>query len=874
MSLSAHEIRELFLSFFERKGHTRVKSASLVPESDPTLLFVNAGMVPFKNVFLGLEKRPYRRAVSCQKCLRVSGKHNDLEQVGYTSRHHTFFEMLGNFSFGDYFKEIAIELAWEFVTEHLGLPPERIYVSVFEKDEEAYRIWSEVIGLPGERIWRLGEEDNFWQMGDTGPCGPSSELYVDRGEEYEGEERYLEIWNLVFMQYNRDEKGNLTPLPNPSIDTGMGLERIASVLQNTRTNYEIDIIYPLIEFGESVSGVKYGASPAGDVALRVIADHLRALTFTISDGVLPSNEGRGYVLRRILRRALRFGYKIGVTDPFLFRGVDLVVDLMKEPYPELEMSREFVRGVVRGEEERFIRTLRTGLQEIEGMIERALEEGRRTLTGEEVFKAYDTYGFPLDLIDEIARERGLSIDMEGFRREMEIQRERARKHFRVETRRVKPVYRKLSEEGAVSRFVGYDHYETETEVIALLKGEERVEELKEGEEGEVLLSETPFYPEGGGQVGDTGIVESDRALFRVEDTRRPVEGVIVHTGRVLKGTLRKGDRVFARIDRDRREDIMRNHTATHLLHAALRSVLGEHVRQAGSLVADRHLRFDFTHFSALSREEIGQIESLVNEKIRENLEVKVEETDYQSAIRSGAVAIFEEKYGERVRVISAGEFSRELCGGTHVRRTGDIGYFKVLSETSVGAGLRRITAQTGRWAVETALREHFLLEDASALLNAKGEEIPEKINALREELKEKDREIARLRQELLRHTMETAVRSERIGEFTLFWGRFRDVSPEELRNMADMLRQRTGRDVVLLVSEKDRKLSTVVAVSKDISDRVRANEVIREIGRALKGGGGGRADMAQGGGSKPEGFEEAVRILKETLSALSGSLSG
>jgi len=503
MSLSAHEIRELFLSFFERKGHTRVKSASLVPESDPTLLFVNAGMVPFKNVFLGLEKRPYRRAVSCQKCLRVSGKHNDLEQVGYTSRHHTFFEMLGNFSFGDYFKEIAIELAWEFVTEHLGLPPERIYVSVFEKDEEAYRIWSEVIGLPGERIWRLGEEDNFWQMGDTGPCGPSSELYVDRGEEYEGEERYLEIWNLVFMQYSRDEKGNLTPLPNPSIDTGMGLERIASVLQNTRTNYEIDIIYPLIEFGESVSGVKYGASPAGDVALRVIADHLRALTFTISDGVLPSNEGRGYVLRRILRRALRFGYKIGVTDPFLFRGVDLVVDLMKEPYPELEMSREFVRGVVRGEEERFIRTLRTGLQEIEGMIERALEEGRRTLTGEEVFKAYDTYGFPLDLIDEIARERGLSIDMEGFRREMEIQRERARKHFRVETRRVKPVYRELSEEGAVSRFVGYDHYETETEVIALLKGEERVEELKEGEEGEVLLSETPFYPEGGGQVGDT-----------------------------------------------------------------------------------------------------------------------------------------------------------------------------------------------------------------------------------------------------------------------------------------------------------------------------------------------------------------------------------
>ena len=874
MSLGTNEIRELFLSFFERKGHTRVKSASLVPESDPTLLFVNAGMVPFKNVFLGLEKRPYTRAVSCQKCLRVSGKHNDLEQVGYTSRHHTFFEMLGNFSFGDYFKEEAIEYAWEFVTEVLRLPPEKLYVSVYEEDEEAFRIWSEGIGFPAQRIWRLGKEDNFWQMGDTGPCGPSSELYVDRGEEYEGEERYLEIWNLVFMQFNRDEKGRLTPLPSPNIDTGMGLERIASVLQNTKTNYEIDVIYPLVRFGEEISGVSYGRSFEGDVALRVIADHLRALTFAISDGVIPSNEGRGYVIRRILRRALRFGYKLGVEDPFLYRGIDVVVDLMRDPYPELEISREFVRGVVRGEEERFIRTLRTGLQEIEEMISRAKEEGRSILTGEEVFRAYDTFGFPLDLVEEIAREKGLGIDMEGFQREMEAQRERARRHFKIEARKVKPVYTKLKEEGRRSLFVGYTRYDCETQVIALVKGEEQVGELGEGEEGEVLLRETPFYPEGGGQVGDTGVVETDRALFRVEDTLSPVEGIIVHRGRVLKGKLSVGDQVVARIDRERREDIMRNHTATHLLHAALRNVLGEHVRQAGSLVADEYLRFDFTHFSALSREELAEVERLVNEKIRENLEVRVEETDYQTAIRSGAVAIFEEKYGEKVRVISAGDFSRELCGGTHVRRTGDIGYFKITSESSVGAGMRRITARTGRWAVDYSLREHFLLEDAGALLNAKAEEVPDKIAALREELKEKEREIARLRQELLKHSVETLVRSEPAGDFTLFWGMFRDVSPEDLRNIADLLRRRTGRDVVFLVSERNGKLSTVVAVSREITDRVRADEIIRKVSKALGGGGGGRPDMAQGGGTDPSGFEEAVRLLREILTARSGSLSG
>ncbi|MFZ8860891.1 MAG: alanine--tRNA ligase, partial [Thermocrinis sp.] len=628
--MSGNEIRELFLSFFESKGHTRVKSASLVPESDPTLLFTNAGMVPFKNVFLGLEKRPYKRAVSCQKCLRVSGKHNDLESVGYTSRHHTFFEMLGNFSFGDYFKREAILYAWEFVTEYLKLPKERLYVSVFRDDEEAYRIWNEEVGLPSERIWRLGEEDNFWQMGDTGPCGPSSEIYVDRGEEY-GEERFLEIWNLVFMQYNRDERGNLTPLPNPNIDTGMGLERIASVLQGTKTNFEIDLIKPLIDFGQEISGKTYGENFEDTVAMRVIADHLRAITFAISDGVLPSNTARGYVIRRILRRALRFGYKLGIREPFLYRGVDVVVEVMKDAYPELLQTRAFIKGVVKAEEERFLHTFKNSMPVVEEFINTALEEGRSFLKGEEVFKLYDTYGFPLDLLEEIAKEKGLNLDMEGFEKEMEIQRERARKNFKIQTKEVQPIYQHLKNIGRTSIFVGYEQYVSQSKVIALLKKGELVSELKEGEEGEVFLDITPFYAERGGQIGDTGTIESVDGLFVVDDTQSPVDGVISHKGKVVKGTLKVGDQVIASIDRERREDIKRNHTATHLLHSALRLVLGEHVRQAGSLVADKYLRFDFTHFQALSVDELKRVEELVNEQIRKNEPVIVEEKDYREA---------------------------------------------------------------------------------------------------------------------------------------------------------------------------------------------------------------------------------------------------
>jgi len=868
MAYSTNEVRELFLDFFEKKGHTRVKSAPLVPENDPTLLFVNAGMVPFKNVFLGLEKRPYKRATSCQKCLRVSGKHNDLEQVGYTSRHHTFFEMLGNFSFGDYFKREAIAYAWEFVTEVLKLPKEKLFVSVYKEDEEAFRIWREEVGLPEERIWRLGEEDNFWQMGETGPCGPSSEIYYDRGEEFRGEERYLEIWNLVFMQFNRDPSGKLTPLPSPNIDTGMGLERIASVLQGTKTNYEIDVIRPLLAFGEELSGRRYGESFETDVALRVVADHLRAVTFAVSDGVIPSNEGRGYVVRRILRRAMRFGYKLGIEEPFLYKGVDLVVELMKEPYPELELSKEFVKGIVKGEEERFVRTLKAGMEYIKEVIEKALKEGRRTLTGKEVFTAYDTFGFPVDLVEEIARERGLAIDLKGFECELEEQRERARKHFKVEAKELKPVYGRLKERGLTSRFVGYDRTENETRLLALIKGEEEREELKEGEEGELVLEETPFYPEGGGQVGDTGIVETDKALFKVEDTQRPTEGLIVHKGKVIKGTFRKGEVVHARVDKERREDVTRNHTATHLLHASLRNLLGEHVRQAGSLVADKYLRFDFTHFAPLSEEELRRIEELVNEKIRENLPVEFTVMPYEEAIKSGAVAIFEEKYGDRVRVVSCGEFSKELCGGTHVSATGDIGYFRIVSESSVGAGVRRIVAQTGRWAVREAFKEKSLLRRSASLLGVKEEELPQKLEELKEELKEKERELQRLRLRLLKEKARSAVKKERAGEFNLYYALFEEVSPEELRELADDIRQKDGEAVVFLASRKGDRLSFVMALSKKLTSRLKAGELVREVGKLIKGGGGGRDDLVQGGGKAPENFGEAVKLLKEVLSGV------
>ncbi len=863
--MSGNEIRELFLRFFESKGHTRVKSASLIPESDPTLLFTNAGMVPFKNVFLGLEKRPYSRAVSCQKCLRVSGKHNDLESVGYTSRHHTFFEMLGNFSFGDYFKREAILFAWEFVTEWLKIPKEKLYVSVYREDEEAYRIWNEEVGLPSDRIWKLGEEDNFWQMGDTGPCGPCSEIYVDRGEQA-GEERFLEVWNLVFMQYNRDQKGNLTPLPNPSIDTGMGLERIASFLQGTKTNFEIDLIRPIISFGEEISGKAYGENYEHTVALRVIADHLRALTFAISDGAFPSNTGRGYVIRRILRRALRFAYKLGIVEPFLHKGVDVVVDVMKSAYPELVQTKGFVKGVIKVEEERFLHTFKNAMPLVEEFINRALEEGRNFLKGEEVFKLYDTYGFPLDLLEEIAKENSLSLDMEGFEQEMAVQRERARQSFKIETKEVKPIYQHLKNIGKVSTFVGYETITSQSRIIAIVKDGELVSELKEGESGEIFLDITPFYAERGGQVGDTGSIESSKGTFVVEDTQSPVEGVISHIGKLIKGTLAVGDQVLAVVEGERREDIKKNHTATHLLHSALRLVLGDHVRQAGSLVGDKYLRFDFTHFQPLTLEEIKKVEELVNEQIRKDEPVVVEEKEYREAIREGAIAIFEEKYGDRVRVLSVGDFSKELCGGTHVSRTGEIGYFKIVSESSIGAGLRRILAKTGRWAVEESFRDSQTLGQIAQSLGVAKEDVPDAIERMKEKVKELEREIQKLKFELAKMQAKDRIKEEHIGSYTLFYGMLDNVDGEFLRELSDQLRHNRQGVLVFLASRKEGKLSTVIALSKDMVGKFSAKELIKEVGKVLGGGGGGREDIAQGGGAKPENFEDTVKLLKEKLS--------
>ncbi|MEZ0361821.1 MAG: alanine--tRNA ligase [Hydrogenobacter sp.] len=862
---STDEIRELFLSFFEQKGHTRVRSASLVPESDPTLLFVNAGMVPFKNVFLGIERRPYTRAVSCQKCLRVSGKHNDLESVGYTSRHHTFFEMLGNFSFGDYFKKEAIEYAWEFVTQRLKLPCEKLYITVFKDDEEAYSIWRDHIGIPEERIWKMGEEDNFWQMGETGPCGPSSEIHYDRGEGLEGGERYLEIWNLVFMQYSKNPDGTLTPLPKPNIDTGMGLERIASVLQGTKTNYEIDIIRPLITFGEELSGKAYGESFETDVALRVIADHLRAVTFAVSDGVLLSNVGRGYVIRRILRRALRYAYKLGIKEPFLYRGVDLVVRLMKKAYPELENSASFVKGILKAEEERFLNTFQNALPFVEEVLQEALREGRKFISGSQVFTLYDTYGFPLDMLEDIAREKGLSIDMEGFKEEMEIQRQKARKHFKVSSKEVKPVYQHLKDIGKTTQFVGYTQYEAKTRVTAILRNGELITELKEGQEGEIVLEKTPFYAERGGQVGDRGIIKGDDAYFVVEDTQSPVDGVVLHIGKLIKGSIKVSDEVNAIIDIERREDIKRNHTATHLLHSALRHLLGDHVRQAGSLVSNEYLRFDFTHYEALSWEELAKVEELVNDHIRKNYEVTTQETEYERAIKEGAIAIFEEKYSDRVRVITVGEVSKELCGGTHVNRTGDIGYFKIVSESSVGAGVRRIVAKTGRWAVEHAFLEHRTIQELSAKLGVKQDELHDAIERLERQIKEKEKELSRLKELFIRERIRKDLKEEEVNGVKIYWGVFEDTNAEDLRVMADIIRNSCQNCVVFFVSKREGKISTLLAISKSLTSKFSAKEMIKEVGMVIGGGGGGRDDLAQGGGTNTQAIDKAVERLKELI---------
>jgi len=873
--LSSNEIRESFLKFFEDKGHKVVKSASIIPETDPTLLFVNAGMVPFKNVFLGLEERPYKRAVSCQKVFRVSGKHNDLDNVGYTPRHHTFFEMLGNFSFGDYFKKEAIEYAWEYLTKVLEIPEEKLHVSVFIEDKEAYNIWKDVIGLPEEKIHKMGAEDNFWSMGDTGPCGPCSEIYYDRGEEFGNPEfgsdednRYLEIWNLVFMQYNRDKDGRLTPLPKPNIDTGMGLERIASVLQGVNSNYETDLFMPIIDWVSDYSGKEYNPDNPKDIntiSMRVIADHLRAITFLISDGVFPANEGRGYVLRRILRRALRYGKELGINEPFLYKGVDVVVDIMKEQYPELIGNKEFIKGLVKSEEERFIKTLNRGMAILSEILEKAKKEGRKHITGEEVFMLYDTYGFPVDLIEDIARDNDFGVDIAQYYKLLEEQKERARKNWKSQAKEVKEIYLHLKNRLPENQFLGYETTKVEdAKILAIVKGDEAVGEAKEGEEVEIILDKTPFYPEKGGQVGDTGVIEKDGALFEVKDTQTPVEGIIIHKGKVLYGSFKVDDTVAAKIDEERRQDIKRHHTATHILHAVLREVLGEHVKQAGSLVHPDYLRFDFTHFESLSDEELKKIEELVNEEIMKNQPVACEEMPYEEALKTGAMAIFDEKYSDKVRVITAG-ISKELCGGTHVSRTGDIGYFKILSETAVSSGTRRIEAVAGRKAVSEGLKEHFLLKELSYLLTAPQDKLIDKVVSLQDKVKQLEKELESIKKKSVVEQIESLMKVIEKDGYKVAYANIEGLKPNELRDLADVARAKLGKSVVMIATtDKEKgKVNFVVAVSKDITEKVKAGDIVRQVAPVIGGKGGGRPDMAQGGGTEPSKINEAFKKFEE-----------
>jgi alanyl-tRNA synthetase len=877
--MRSQDIRDGFLQFFAKNGHKIVASSPLLPKDDPTILFTNAGMNQFKNVFLGLETRSYSRAATVQKCMRVSGKHNDLETVGRTSKHHTFFEMLGNFSFGDYFKAEACRLAWELVTEVFRLPACRMIITVYEEDDEAYRIWNEEVGIPTGRIFRFGKKDNYWAMGETGPCGPCSEIHYDIDPDLEqgeprdlienGSDRFVELWNLVFMQFSQDGKGGISPLPKPSIDTGMGLERMAAVLQGKAGNYETDLFRPLIDRVCERAGRDYPARDAGDVAVRIIADHVRAAAFLIGDGIMPANDGRGYVLRRIIRRACRHGNLIGLDKPFLFELVGTVADIMKGAYPELLASSAYIARVCLSEEERFASTLASGLRYFRQYAEEARAGGGRSLRGDLAFKLYDTFGFPIDLTQDLAAEQGLTVDEAGFRDELEKQRSQARQSWKGEQKvRAKQVYEGLK--SLQVRFVGYDAASvSDAEVKALILNGRAADEIRQGDEAEVILDRTPFYAERGGQVGDSGVLKNARFSAVVETTIAPIPDLVSHKVRVLAGALRVGDRVEGAYDAAKRDAIRRNHTATHLLHGALRQVLGDHVKQAGSLVSPAKLRFDFMHFAALRREEIDRIEALVNERIWADIPVDIRETSLEEGIREGATAIFEEKYGERVRVVTVGDVSKELCGGAHVAATGQIGMFKVVAESSVAAGMRRIEAVTGEEALRFAQEADALLSEIQAGLGAPRAEIPAHIDRLREAVKDRDREVKALRLKLTRGPAAEAEDTIReVKGVRVLTRKVEGLAADELRDLADTLRQKLGSGVVVLGTAAGPKALLVVSVSKDLTERIKAGQVIQRIAPLVGGGGGGRPDFAQAGGSRPEGLNAALEESAAAVAAL------
>ena len=861
MIKSTAEIRSAFLDYFASQGHQKVASSSLVPADDPTLLFTNAGMNQFKDVFLGADKRAYTRAVSSQRCVRAGGKHNDLENVGYTARHHTFFEMLGNFSFGDYFKQDAIRFAWTFLTENLQLPKEKLLVTVYAEDDEAFDIWANDIGVPKDKIIRIATSDNFWSMGDTGPCGPCSEIFYDHGEHIwggppgsaeEDGDRFIEIWNLVFMQFNRHADGSMEPLPKPSIDTGMGLERISAIMQKVHSNYEIDIFQALIKRAAEI----VGCTDLEEKSLRVIADHIRSCGFLVCDGVMPSNEGRGYVLRRIIRRAVRHGYKLGANDIFFYKLYAELVTQMGEAYPELKDQQAMVEKVLRIEEEQFSRTLERGMNLLNQAIEGLNGD---TIEGETVFKLYDTYGFPADLTADVAREKGLKIDEAGFEKAMQAQRERAQQasNFGAD-------YNEMLKSEKSTAFTGYDHEFGNATVVELFKAGQSVTSLDAGDEGVVVLDSTPFYAESGGQVGDTGVLALRDGEFTVLDTTK-LGKAVAHKGKA-SAALRVGDAVDAKIDAGRRQAIKLNHSATHLLHAALKTVLGAHVNQKGSLVDAERLRFDFSHFEAVSKDELTRIEQLVNDEIRANNALQTQHMELEAAKASGAQALFGEKYDDVVRVVSMGNFSVELCGGTHVNRTGDIGLFRIVSESGIAAGVRRIEGVSGAAAVKYTLEQNSQLQSLAAGLKTEPSQLADRIAQMQEQHKALEKELARIKQKMASQAGNDLLNSAvSINGVKVLISKLEGVEAKSLREMVDGLKNQLRSGIIVLGLVNDGKVSLIAGVTNDLTSTVKAGDVVNIAAQQVGGKGGGRPDMAQAGGSQPENIDKALAAVSTWL---------
>ncbi|UCG66537.1 MAG: alanine--tRNA ligase [Deltaproteobacteria bacterium] len=876
--MDSRGIREKFLQYFRDHGHEVVKSASLVPKDDPSLLFTNAGMVPFKNLFLGLEKRGYTRAASSQKCVRAGGKHNDLDEVGYTNRHHTFFEMLGNFSFGDYFKEGAIEMAWELLTVGYGLPEDKLWVSIYTDDDEAFKIWNEHIGVPHERISRFGEEDNFWSMGDTGPCGPCSEVYIDQGPEVGcGKptckvgcdcDRYLELWNLVFMQYNRDADGTLTPLPKQNIDTGMGLERLAAVLQGVYSNYDTDLFSDIIKLIEELAGSRYGQDAKCDISFKVISDHCRTAAFLIAEGIMPSNEGRGYVLRRVIRRALRYGQILGLKGTFLHRLTDTVVEVMDPDYPELQQSRRFVDEVVINEEKRFEDTLFHGLSVLKEEIDGLRTKGQSIVPGGLVFRLYDTYGFPPDLVEDIARDEDLTVDLAEFDQAMAEQRAASQRSWKGSGQEEIPgIYRTLDASGVECQFLGYETLLAQAKVISLLQDGKEIDSARAGDQVEIILDRTPFYGEAGGQIGDTGWVASDSCRVEIEDTLRYPANLIIHKGKLVEGVLSPGDTVKAMVDEKRRNSIAHNHTATHLLQAALRETLGEHVKQAGSFVGPERMRFDFTHFAQITPERLKEIEMLVNLNIQKNLPVTTRIMPRDEAFELDAIALFEERYGDQVRVLTIGDgLSQELCGGTHVKSTGEIGVFFLVSEGAVASGIRRIEGLTGEGAIREIQKEVDNLKAVSGLLKTTPDQLVTRVEHFIDIQKQKDREIESLKARLATKQSEDIITTARdVNGVKVISQEVAADNPKDLRDFGDHLRDKLESGIIVLGARDKDKVFLQCRVTPDLSTRFNAGNIIKELSALVGGRGGGRKDMAEGGGTKVSELKKALSKVYDII---------